>query len=317
MSIAASRGPGNPTPDTNPAAWSLIAAAGTAGPAGPQGTQGVAGPSGPEGPTGPSGSAGAAGATGATGPAGPTGPTGTTGPIGPMGPTGSQGAQGPQGPGVGFTYLGAFDPTATYAVNDAVTYAGSTYVSIAASRGPGNPTPDTNPAAWSLIAAAGTAGPAGPQGTQGTQGVAGPSGPEGPAGPSGSTGAAGATGATGPAGPAGPTGPQGPAGAPGNFGAGVNALTTSYATVAGDNGSLITMNGSSLTLTLPSPALTSPWYIGVQNLNASNVTIVSSAAINGSAANTSLWRRSNSFKFGQTERATTPVPRWWLALTLR
>ncbi len=45
------------------------------------------------------------------------------------------------------------------------------------------------------------------------------------------------------------------------------------------------MNGSSLTLTLPTPALPSPWYIGVQNLNASNVTILSNAAINGSQAN--------------------------------
>jgi hypothetical protein len=33
-----------------------------------------------------------------------------------------------------------------------VTYNGSSYVAIAASSGPSNPTPDTNPGAWSIMA---------------------------------------------------------------------------------------------------------------------------------------------------------------------
>jgi hypothetical protein len=270
VSILASQGPNNPTPDSNPTAWSLIAAAGSAGPTGPSG---VAGSTGSPGPAGPAGPTGVTGATGPAGPAGAPGATGAPGPIGPFGPPGPQGLQGPQGPGVGFTYLGAFNPSATYAVNNAVTYGGSTYVSILASQGPNNPTPDSNPTAWSLIAAAGTAGPTGPAGPAGATGATGTPGPIGPFGPAG------------PPGPQGQQGPQGPAGASGTFGAGVNSQTTSYTPVAGDNGKLVVMNGSSLTLTLPSPALPSPWYVGVQNLNASNVTILSNAAINGTAAN--------------------------------
>jgi hypothetical protein len=271
-----------------------IALTGPIGGQGPQGAQGLTGPTGPTGP---------AGATGAAGPAGPAGPTGAAGPPGAIGLVGSQGPQGipgPQAPGVGFTYLGAFNSSATYAVNDAVTYGGSTYVSILASQGPNNPTPDSDPTAWSLIAAAGAAGPTGQTGVAGATGSTGPAGPAGPTGatgatgPAGPAGATGATGAFGPIGPFGPAGlqgpqgqqgPQGPAGASGTFGAGVNSQTTNYTPVAGDNGKLVVMNGSSLTLTLPSPALPSPWYVGVQNLNASNVTILSNAAINGSTAN--------------------------------
>jgi hypothetical protein len=65
----------------------------------------------------------------------------------------------------------------------------------------------------------------------------------------------------------------------------VNTQTANYTAVAGDNGKLIVMNGGSLTLTLPSPALSSPWYIGVQNLNASNLSIESSASVNGTPSN--------------------------------
>ncbi len=144
-----------------------IQVAGPVGPQGPQGAQGLTGPAGPQGTAGPQGSAGPAGPAGATGATGSAGAAGAPGPVGPMGPTGPTG---PQGPGVGFTYLGAFSPSATYAVNDAVTYSGSTYVSIAASAGPDNPTPDTNPAAWSLIASAGAAGPQGSAGAHRTCG---------------------------------------------------------------------------------------------------------------------------------------------------
>jgi hypothetical protein len=165
-----------------------IALTGAIGAQGPPGAQGLTGPAGPAGP------AGAAGAAGPAGKAGPAGATGPSGAIGPQGPQGSQGVPGPQGPGVGFTYLGAFNPSATYAVNNAVTYGGSTYVSVLASQGPNNPTPDSDSTAWSLIAAAGAAGPTGQTGVAGATGSTGPAGPAGPTG---------ATGATGPAGPAG------------------------------------------------------------------------------------------------------------------
>ncbi len=188
VSIAASQGPNNPTPNLNSAAWSLIASAGAAGPAGTAGPTGPAGATGPAGQTGP---AGPQGLTGSTGPAGATGAIGPAGPIGATGPQGPQGPQGPIGPGVGFTYMGAFSPSATYAINDAVTYNGSSYVSIAASQGPNNPTPNLNSAAWSLIASAGAAGPTGAAGPAGATGATGPAGPMGPAGPQGPQGPAG------------------------------------------------------------------------------------------------------------------------------
>jgi hypothetical protein len=198
--------------------WQLVAASGAPGPAGPAGPQGVVGPTGS---TGPQGQQGATGAPGATGPQGPTGSTGATGPQGPLGPigamglTGAQGPQGLQGPagtnGTGFNFRNAFDPTATYAVNDVVTYSGSTYVAIA-TNGPGSQTPDQNSSAWSVMAQQGAIGQTGAQGAQGA------TGPQGPIGLTGAAGSQGATGAVGPMGPQGLTGatgaqgPQGPAG---------------------------------------------------------------------------------------------------------
>ena len=164
-----------------------IALAGAVGPQGPQGIQGPTGPQGAQGPVGPKGD------TGATGPQGPTGATGPAGPQGPMGmvgPQGSQGDTGPAGPagtnGIGFNFRNAFDSSASYAINDVVTYNGSSYVAIAATN-PGDPTPDGNPN-WSLMAQQGAAGAQGVQGAQGptgAQGQQGPAGPQGPVGPPG------------------------------------------------------------------------------------------------------------------------------------
>jgi hypothetical protein len=144
---------------------------------------------------------------GAQGPQGLTGPTGATG---AQGPQGVPGPQGPAGTGSGsFNFRAAFDNTATYAVNDVATYSGSSYIAIAGNQGPNNPTPNTNPTAWSVMAQQGATGAAGPAGPQGS------TGPTGAQGPQGAQGAAGTTGAPGPAGPqgvSGPTGPQGPAG---------------------------------------------------------------------------------------------------------
>lgn len=193
--------------------------------AGPQGPQGAQGPQGPQGPAGATGPAGPKGNTGATGPQGQTGPQGAqgqTGPIGPIGPQGPQGPQGATGPagsnGTGFNFRNAFDNNTPYAVNDVVSYSGSSYAATAASQGPNNPTPDQNAASWSVMAEQGAAGaagspgpigPTGPQGPSGPQGPAGPQGPQGPQGPKGDSGAPGAVGLQGPPGAVGPIGPQG------------------------------------------------------------------------------------------------------------
>lgn len=146
-------------------------------------TYGAIGPQGPAGPAGP------------TGVQGPAGPIGATGPQGPRGLTGAPGAPGPAGSnGVGFSFLNAFDPYATYAINNVVTYNGSSYVAIVPNGpNPSGPTPDKNPS-WSVMAAVGAAGPAGP------------AGPQGPLGDPGPQGLMGNPGAPGPAGPQGPSG---------------------------------------------------------------------------------------------------------------
>jgi hypothetical protein len=149
---------------------------------------------GPQGVPGPIGPAGVAGATGATG---PIGPQGIQGPVGNTGPAGTTGATGPQGPPVSFQ--GTWNSGTTYALGDAVSYNGSSYISLVA----GNIgfQPDISNIKWAMLAQAGATG---------ATGVAGPAGP---------------TGATGPAGPTGATGPAGPAGS------GINAISYSMSFV--------------------------------------------------------------------------------------
>ncbi len=195
-----------------------ISLAGAVGPQGPQGIQGSAGPQGAQGPAGPQGQTGA---TGATGPAGPQGQMGLTGPQGPQGDVGPQGPAGANG--VGFNFRNAFDNSASYAINDVVSYNGSSYVAIAATN-PGDPTPDLNPN-WSLIAQQGAAGSAGAPGATGAPG------PQGPAGAQGSQG---------PAGPQGPPGPPGaPAGSSCPSGSFVSGFTTSGTLVCAEETSLL------------------------------------------------------------------------------
>jgi energy-converting hydrogenase Eha subunit A len=121
----------------------------------------VGSPTGLVGPQGPIGLTGAVGATGAQGPLGLTGATGATGAQGPIGLTGATGATGSQGPagtnGSGFNFRSAFDPSATYAVNDVTTFDGSAYVATAANSGPNDATPSVNPA-WTLMAGQGSVG---------------------------------------------------------------------------------------------------------------------------------------------------------------
>jgi hypothetical protein len=149
--------------------------------------------------------------------------TGATGPQGPAGPAGAN--------GTGFNFRNVFDNSASYAVNDVVTYSGASYVATAANQGPNNPTPDANAAAWNVMAVQGAAGAAGAQG------------------PSGAPGPPGLQGTIGPVGPQGPQGPIGPAG-PMPTGA---ALTTTTNTFSGNQtimGNLI-LSGAGNGITFP------------------------------------------------------------------
>ena len=114
--------------------------------------------------------------------AGPTGPQGLIGATGPAGPTGAIGATGPQGPPVA-NYTGNYASTTNYSFADAVSYGGSTYISLL-SGNHGN-TPDVSSTYWAVLAAQGPAGPQGPSGAVGPAGVAGSAGAIGPAGPQG------------------------------------------------------------------------------------------------------------------------------------
>jgi hypothetical protein len=194
---------------------------------------------GPTGPQGPAGTTGPIGPAGATGPAGPQGATGAAGSPGATGAPGPGGAAGPAGPqGNGFNFRNAFNASSSYAVNDVVTYNGSTYVATAANQGPNNTTPDVN-TAWTLMAAEGATGPAGPSG-----GPPGPQGPAGPAGPQGATGATGSQGPLGLPGPAGAAGAQGPAGAAGANGTGFNFRNAFNASATYAVDDVVTYNGS-------------------------------------------------------------------------
>ena len=176
------------TPDQSPGQWAMFAAAGSTG------SQGVQGPVGPQGLQGVPGSQGATGATGA---------------IGPVGP---------QGPAVA-NYTGEYVSSTNYGLHDAVSYGGSTYVSLVAGN-VGN-APGASPTYWAVLAAQGPQGPAGPAGAAGPQGLA---------------GAAGATGATGPQGP--PVSFMGTwvAGQTYGVGAAVGYGGTSYAALVGSVG---------------------------------------------------------------------------------
>lgn len=271
---------------TNATDWALIAQVGATGAAGATGQTGAQGPTGNTGATGPQGTPGTTGATGATGSAGaaatiavgttttgaagssasvsnsgssnaavfdftiPRGDTGATGATGSQGPKGDTGSTGPQGPSGGSTnWRGAWSSSASYAIYDAVSYSGSSYIAIAAGT---NEQPDTHSADWQLLAQAGATGATGATGPQGTAGATGATGSAGAAAtiavgtvtplaagatptvanggsssaavfnfgiPAGATGATGATGPTGTTGATGATGPTGP-----------NAVSTSTTT---------------------------------------------------------------------------------------
>ena len=92
------------------------------------------------------------------------GPKGEAGADGAAGAPGADGAAGADG--LGFNPAGAFAACTDYNVRDVVTYLGASYVQIA-QPGDACATPDSDPAAWSLLAAAGAAGTAGADGADG------------------------------------------------------------------------------------------------------------------------------------------------------
>jgi collagen type VII alpha len=214
-SIGATGAPGPGGPNGFPGATGATGANGTQGlqgEVGPAGARGVAGPMGIQGPAGAQGLTGAIGAVGSAGPqglqgvagtAGAQGLTGSTGAMGLQGATGASGAAGSVGPAgtngtnglngtPGLAWLGAWSSVTSYAVNEAVSYGGESYLSVVA--GNAGQRPDLYPIAWAVLAQAGTAGAAGATGATGSAGVAGPQGAIGSAGATGATGAAGSVG---------------------------------------------------------------------------------------------------------------------------
>lgn len=101
---------------------------------------------------------------GASGAVGATGATGAAGAAGAEGSTGATGAKGAAG-AVGLNFRGAWSAATNYAVNDGVTFAGSTYLAQEAGS---NQEPDLNPQVWAILAQAGGAGPTGAQGAAAT-----------------------------------------------------------------------------------------------------------------------------------------------------
>ena len=197
-----------------------------------------------------SGAQGPAGPTGPEGPQGPPGATGSTGPMGPVGPTG------PTGP-AGIVNSGSWSPNTQYAINDSVSYDGSSWIALLPSL---DSAPNSTNPNWQLLAAKGINNQGGwvqtvqyevddavtdggefwlaiapnlgsqpsiqnpnwqliaATGSAGPAGPTGPTGPQGPTGPAGSTGPQGPVGPTGPMGLTGATGPQGATGPAGPIG---------------------------------------------------------------------------------------------------
>ena len=120
--------------------------------------------------TGPQGPPGADGAPGANGALGPQGIQGIQGLVGP---TGAQGVAGPVG-AAGLTFVGAFNNTLGYSIDDVVFFGGSSYVALANIPAPifpaVLPNPNVDTVNWNFLAIQGLTGPQGPQGIPGPAG---------------------------------------------------------------------------------------------------------------------------------------------------
>jgi hypothetical protein len=105
-----------------------------------------------------------------TGAMGPIGPQGIQGIQGLVGPTGAQGVAGPVG-AAGLNFVGAFDNTIGYLIDDVVFFGGSSYVAVINIPAPTPPTvlpnPNVDTVSWNFLAIQGLTGPQGPQGIPG------------------------------------------------------------------------------------------------------------------------------------------------------
>ncbi len=184
------------------------------------GPMGATGPAGAVGAAGAAGPAGAAGATGAIGPQGPPGIAGLNYQgtyaagvsyalhdvvtfagssyvslmanneanipgVSSQWAVLAQGGGGGSSGGVGVAYQGTYVSTASYGLNDIVSFSGSSYISlVAANRGNA---PNASSGQWGVLAlgAVGLQGPQGLAGTTGSPGTPGAQGPQGPTGPQG------------------------------------------------------------------------------------------------------------------------------------
>src|SRR5882724_11324853 len=109
--------------------------------------------------------------------------------------------------------------------------------------------------------------------------------------------------------------------------AGGTTIGTNYLAVAGDNGKLLSFNGSNLVLTLPNPVPSATWGIFVENTNATALTVSRNGlVIDGAGSNltivqnTGLYITTDGFNY-LTQRgissalSTTPPSTFPLAVT--
>ena len=153
----------------------------------------------------------------------------------------------------GFQWKDVWSSSTTYAVNDAVSLGGTSYLSLI--DGNLNNPPDSSPADWAILALEGAAGPTGATGATGVAGATGATGATGTAGATGVTGATGNPGAAGGTGPSGPTGPTGSDGATGPTGATGTAGATGTTGAAGAGAILASSSGQPAVATTIIPGI--------------------------------------------------------------
>ncbi|HJZ77517.1 MAG TPA: hypothetical protein VKE51_37565 [Vicinamibacterales bacterium] len=253
--------------------WNVV------GPVGPQGPQGDPGPRGSIGPQGPKGDQGPQGAIGAQGSQGSAGDKGDKGDKGDHGEKGDKGDE-------GITWRGPWSADTRYDKNDAVSFNGSSFISLVDDNLGNKPGSSQS---WDVLAQAGEQGP---------QGIPGLPGAKGDPGPTGGTG---------------PQGTQGPQGDPGTTGQNATTVfgTTSLNVLPGNGFTVIP--GLSMSVTLPSNSVL---YLatdgGVQSSSTTLATVVDVAIIvDGSLTAAGAYRRISVPAAAPTGWAT-----WEMSLSL-